>query len=92
MTRLITAPLSAKGQMTIPKIVRKALNLSASGQTIGFIVDDKTHVALLTRMELVPAEESFSKAEIQKLLKLAREPGGKGFSSAKELLKDLKSR
>lgn len=92
MTRVITAPLSAKGQMTIPKAVRKALNLSASGQTVGFIVDDKTHVALLTRMELVPAEEGFSKIEIQKLLKLAKEPGGKTFSSVKEMLKGLKSR
>lgn len=92
MTRVITAPLSAKGQMTIPKAVREALNLTASGQTIGFIVDDKAHVALLTRMELVPAEESFSKTEIQKLLKLTKEPGGKTFSSTKEMLKDLRSR
>lgn len=92
MTRVITAPLGAKGQLTIPKAVRAALNLSASGQTIGFIVDDKAHVALLTKMELVPAEESFSRAELQKLLKLAKEPGGKSFASAKEMLRDLKGR
>ena len=92
MTRLVTAPLSAKGQMTVPKAVRKALNLSSLGSTVGFLVDDKAHIALLTRMELVPAEESFSKAEIRKLLKLTKTPGGKTFSSVKELLKDLKSR
>ena len=92
MTRLVTAPLSAKGQMTVPKIVRKALKLMASGETVGFLVDDKAHVAVLTKMELVPAQENFSHAELQKLLKLAKEPGRKTFSSVKSLLKDLKSR
>ena len=52
MTRLVTAPLSAKGQMTMPKAVRKALNLNAPGDTLGFIVDEEAHVVLLTKMEL----------------------------------------
>ena len=92
MTRLVTAPLSAKGQMTIPKVVRRALNLASHGEMIGFLVDERAHVALLTKMALVPAQESFSATELQKLLKLAHAPGGKSFSSVKELLKDLKSR
>lgn len=92
MTRLVTAPLSAKGQMTVPKAVRKALNLTASGDTIGFLVDEAAHVALVTKMALVPAQESFSTADLQKLAKLAKEPGGKTFSSVKALLKDLKRR
>ena len=91
MTRLVTAPLSAKGQITVPKAVRKALNLATTGSTIGFLVDEKAHIALLTRMEIVPAEESFSKSALRKLTKLAKEPGGKTFSSMKELLRDLKS-
>ena len=92
MARLVTAPLSAKGQMTVPKAVRKALNLTSPGETVGFLVDDKAHVAVLTKMELVPAAENFSKSEIQKLMELAKESGGKTFSSVKSLLKDLKSR
>ena len=92
MTRLVTAPLSAKGQMTVPKAVRRALNLTAPGSTVGFLVDDKTHVALLTKMELVPAEESFSKSDLRRLLRFTKEPGGKMFSSMKGLLGDLKSR
>lgn len=92
MTRLITAPLSAKGQMTVPKAVRKALQLSAPGDTIGFLVDETAHVALVTKMALVPAQESFSAADLQRLVKLAEEPGGKTFSSVKALLKDLKRR
>ncbi len=92
MTRLITAPLSAKGQMTIPKMVRKALNLTSPGSTVGFLVDQKAHMALLTRMELVPAEESFSRPALRKLLKLVKEPGGKTFHSMGALLRDLKGR
>lgn len=92
MTHVVTAPLSTKGQMTVPKAVRKALNLHAPGDTVGFIVDDTAHVALLTRMELVPAAESFSKADLRKLMKLTKEPGGKSFASVDALMKDLKHR
>ncbi len=92
MIRLVTAPLSAKGQMTMPKAVRKALNLNAPGDTLGFIVDEKAHVALVTKMELVPAAENFSKADLRKFTRLSKEPGGKNFSSMGALLKDLKHR
>ena len=92
MTRLVTAPLSGKGQMTLPKAVREALNLTAPGSVVGFLVDAQAHVVLLTKMELVPAEESFSKPALRKLLKLTKEPGGKTFSSMEALLKDLKNR
>ena len=92
MTRLVTAPLSAKGQMTMPKAVRKALNLNAPGDTLGFIVDEETHMALVTKMELVPAAENFSKTHLRKLLKLVKEPGGKSFSSIEGLMRDLKGR
>lgn len=90
MTQLVTAPLSSKGQMTLPKAVRKALNLTAPGSTIGFLINDNAHVALMTKMTLVPAEESFSKADLRKLAKLAKEPGAKTFSSMGALLRDLK--
>ncbi len=92
MTRLVTAPLSIKGQMTMPKAVRKALNLNNPGDTMGFIVDEEAHVALLTKMELVPAAETLSKTDLHKFLKLVKEPGGKSFSSIHALLKDLKNR
>ena len=78
--------------MTLPKAVRKALGLTDHPSSmVGFLVDDEAHVALLTKMELVPAEESFSKSELRKLLKLTKEPGKKTFSSMTALLKDLKS-
>ena len=92
MTHMVTAPLSAKGQMTLPKAVRKALNLTAPGSTIGFLIDDEAHVALITKMALVPAAVSFSKVELRKLAKLSKAPGGKTFSSMEGLLRDLKRR
>ncbi len=91
MTRVVTAPLSGKGQMTLPKTVRQALRLTEPGSVVGFVVDEAAHVALLTKMELVPAQASLSKSALRKLLKLTREPGGKTFSSMEALLKDLKS-
>lgn len=91
MARLVTAPLSGKGQMTLPKSVREALQVTEPGSTVGFLIDEKAHVALLTKMELVPAAQSFSKAELRKLLTLRKEPGGKTFASMEELLRDLKS-
>jgi bifunctional DNA-binding transcriptional regulator/antitoxin component of YhaV-PrlF toxin-antitoxin module len=91
MTRLVTAPLSGKGQMTLPKAVREALRLTEPGSTVGFLIDEKSHVALVTKMELVPAAQNFSKAELRKLLSLRKEPGGKTFGSMEELLRDVKS-
>ena len=90
MPQFVTAPLSAKGQMTIPKAVRKALNLVAPGTIVGFLINEHAHVAVLTKMELVPAKQSFSKPELRKLAKLAAAPGGKMFSSMEALLQDLK--
>lgn len=92
MTRFVTAPLSAKGQLTIPKTVRRALNLTHTGSLVGFFVDEEAHVALLTRMVLVPAEESFDKVDLRKLAKLSKVPGGKTFSSMEALLREVKSR
>lgn len=91
MARLVTAPLSGKGQMTLPKAVREALRLTEPGSTVGFLIDEKTHVALVTKTELVPATQSFSKAELRKLLSLRKEPGGKTFASMKALLPNLNS-
>lgn len=91
MTQLVTAPLSVKGQMTLPKAVREALKLTSPGSTVGFFIDEEAHVALLTKMELVPAQESFSRLELRKLRKLLKEPGGKTFHSMEALMRDLKT-
>ena len=92
MTRLVSAPLTSKAQLTLPKPVRQLLKVGAKGDRIGFLIDEKSHRITITKVDLVPAEEPYTEEEIRKLLKLSKEPGGKTFRSMDELLKDLKSR
>jgi len=92
MTRLVSAPLTSKAQLTLPKPVRQLLKVGAKGDRIGFLIDEKSHRITITKVDLVPAEETYTEEEIRKLLKLSKEPGGKTFRSMDELLKDLKSR
>ena len=92
MTHLVSAPLTSKAQLTLPKRVRQLLGVGEKGDRVGFLIDERTHQITVTRIELIPAETSYTDEEIRKLLNLRKEPGGKTFNSMKELLKDLKSR
>ena len=89
MAELVTAPLSAKAQLTLPKKVREFLGVRSRGEVVGFVIDEKAHRITITKVDLVPAEESYTDEEIRKLLKLAKEPGGRTFASAEALLKHL---
>ena len=90
MATWVTAPLSSKAQITLPKPVRQLLGVSAKGDRIGFLIDERAHRVFITKVKLVP-EEPYTKEDIRKLLKLRKEPGGKTFRSMDDLLKDLKS-
>ena len=90
MTALTTAPVGAKGQMTLPKKVRQLLRLNAPGELVGFLVDERTHAVRLTKVDLVPADDPFTAEEYQKLIKLTKTSGGKTFTSYEAFLKDLK--
>ena len=91
MTTLATAPIGAKGQITLPKKVRQLLHLQASGELVGFLVDERTRAIRLTKVDLVPADDPFTAEEYRKLDQLRRAPGGKTFRSGKAFLADLKS-
>ena len=91
MAKLVTAPLSSKAQLTLPKRVRELLKVREKGDRVGFLIDEKSRRITIMRVDIVPAEEPYTDEEIRKLLKLRSEPGGKTFSSMDELLKDLKS-
>ena len=91
MTAWLTAPLSSKAQITLPKPVRELLGIKAKGDRVGFLIDEKTRRIMIMKVHLVPAAESYTAEEIRKLLKLRKEPGGKTFNSMDELLKHLKS-
>ncbi|MBI4598554.1 MAG: AbrB/MazE/SpoVT family DNA-binding domain-containing protein [Candidatus Omnitrophica bacterium] len=87
----MTATLSSKAQITLPKRVRELLGLRGKGDQVGFVVDEKTHRIIMTKITLVPEEEPYTAEELRKLLKLAKAPGGKAFPSAEAFLKHVRS-
>ena len=92
MAQLVTATLSSKAQLTLPKRVRELLGIQAKGDQVGFMVDEKTRRIIMTKVTVAPAAEPYTDAELRKLLKLARAPGKKTFASAEAFLKHLRSR
>ena len=87
----ITAPVSSKAQLTLPKRVRELLGVREKGDRVGFWIDEKAHRIVITKVDLIPAEPDYTDEELRKLLKLTKGPGGKTFKSMDELLKDLHS-
>ena len=91
MTMLMTATLSSKAQLTLPKRIRELLGLRAKGDQVGFVVDEKTRRIVMTKITLVPTEEPYTQDELRKLLRLAKAPGKKTFASAEAFLKHVRS-
>ncbi len=92
MTQWVTAPLSSKAQITLPKAIRELLGVRQKGDRVGFLIDRRSRRVTLARVALVPDEEPYTQEELRKLLKLRQEPGGKTFRSMDALLTELKSR
>ena len=88
---LMTATLSSKAQLTLPKRIRELLGIRAKGDQVGFVVDEKTHRVMMTKISLVSTEESYTEEELRKLLRLARTPRKKTFASAEAFLKHIRS-
>ena len=84
-----SASLGPKGQITLPKKVREALHLREKGDLVGFLWDEKSREVRLSRMEVHPAEEDYTEAELKKLVKLSKQQGAKKFNSAQEFLRHI---
>ena len=91
MTMLMTATLSSKAQLTLPKRIRELLGVREKGDQVGFVVDEKTRRVVMTKITLVPTEEAYTGEELRKLLRLAKAPGKKIFASAEAFLKHVRS-
>ena len=91
MAQLITAPLSRKAQLTLPKRIREFLGVQAAGDLVGFVLDEAHHRITLTKVDLVQAEDSWTDEELRKLVKLTKARGGKTFHSAETFLKHLRT-
>lgn len=72
MVMLITAPLGAKAQLTLPKAVRKALHLQDQRDLVGFMIQNGR--VALTRIEPVPSTDPFTKDEWRAMDRLAARP------------------
>ena len=90
MTHLITAPLSKKAQLTLPKRVREFLGVRTAGDLVGFVLDEAHRRITITKVDVVPTEESWTAEELQKLVRLAKTRGGKTFHSAEAFLRHLR--
>ena len=91
MTMVVTATLSSKAQLTLPKRIRELLGIRAKGDQVGFVVDEKTRRVLMTKISLVPAEEPYTEEELRKLLRLARAPGKRTYATAEAFLEHVRS-
>ncbi|MBI4432827.1 MAG: AbrB/MazE/SpoVT family DNA-binding domain-containing protein [Candidatus Omnitrophica bacterium] len=85
-----TATLGPKGQITLPKKVRMTIGALEKGDTVGFMVDEKSESVRLAKMEVRPTE-AYTEEELQKLLKIAHQKNGKLFASAEGFLRHLDS-
>ena len=88
MTKIVTAPVGAKAQVTLPKSVREALHLKAQQDLVGFVIHGDR--VALTRIEPVPSSDPFTEAEWAKIEQLAAQPPTATFESAADSLRFLK--
>jgi len=65
-SKIITSPVGAKAQVTLPKVVREALHLKAQHDLVGFVIQGDR--VALTRIEPVPSTDPFTDEEWKKIL------------------------
>jgi len=86
MQKIISAHMSSKSQVTIPKEARQILGIDGGNMPVGFIIEPETHTVKLTRVNIRPVDEDFTNEEYRKLIKLADKSGGKTFKTAKNAI------
>ena len=86
--KIITSPVGAKAQVTLPKSVREALHLKAQHDLVGFIIQGGR--VALTRIEPVPSADPFTDEEWKKIERLASQTPAATCENAVESLRYLK--
>lgn len=87
MFKLITSPVGAKAQVTLPKAVREALHLKPQEDLVGFVVEGGR--VALTRIEPVPSSDPFTGREWAKIERLTSHAPAATFENAGESLRYL---
>ncbi len=85
--RMVTAPVGAKAQITLPKAVREALRLSDRNGLIGFVIQGDR--VAITRVEPVPSSDPFSDAEWHTIDQLAAQPPTATLQNSEQALQYL---
>ena len=86
--KIITSPVGAKAQVTLPKAVREALHLEAQHDLVGFVIVGGR--VALTRIEPVPSTDPFTDAEWDRIERLAARAPAATCESAGHSLRYLK--
>ena len=87
-SQIITSPVGAKAQVTLPKVVREALHLKAQHDLVGFVIQGGR--VALTRIEPVPSTNPFTEGEWKKIERLAAQTPAAACENAAESLRYLK--
>ena len=87
-TKIITSPVGAKAQVTLPKSVREALHLKAQHDLVGFVIQGGR--VALTRIEAVPSTDPFTDGEWKKIEQLAAQTPAATCENAADSLSYLK--
>jgi bifunctional DNA-binding transcriptional regulator/antitoxin component of YhaV-PrlF toxin-antitoxin module len=86
--KIITSPVGAKAQVTLPKAVREALHLKAQSDLVGFVIYGGR--VALTRIEPVPSSDPFSQREWKQIGRLAAQSPAAVCENAEDSLRYLK--
>ena len=87
-TKIITSPVGAKAQVTLPKVVREALHLKAQHDLVGFVIyGDRV---ALTRIEPVPSHDPFTEGEWKTIEHVASQAPAATCENAVDSLRYLK--
>ena len=88
MGQIITSPVGAKAQVTLPKAVREALRLKAQHDLVGFVIVGGR--VALTRIEPVPSADPFTDEEWKRIARLAAQTPAATCENAADSLRYLK--
>ncbi len=87
-TKIVTSPVGAKAQVTLPKVVREALHLTVQHDLVGFVIyGDRV---ALTRIEPVPSSDPFTDEEWKKIERLTSHAPAAVAENAADSLQYLK--
>jgi bifunctional DNA-binding transcriptional regulator/antitoxin component of YhaV-PrlF toxin-antitoxin module len=90
MSQLIAvSPIGKNGQTVVPALIRKMFKMRRGASLVGFFMSGK-HVEIAP-VKVEKSTEDYSTQEISKIVKLAKEKGGKAFTSAGAAKAYLKS-